>query len=139
MLRSHVVKALAIALLFPRWRLGFGAFTIMDELGRRRPYVGQGLGEIAEPTKKTGRDWEPPEVSMDAPAFCKTEGFSQTTCFECTRATCYFDDVPERINRKHKKTKTQLRQEGLLPALPRRQKKLVHSHPPDEPHPPAQE
>lgn len=96
-----------------------------DEVGRRRPFIGQGLGEIAEPTKKTGRDWEPPDVSLDAPDFCKEQGFSQTTCFDCVRPTCYFDDLPERINKKHKKTKTQLRQEGLLPPLPRRKKVAV--------------
>lgn len=76
---------------------------------QRRPLKGYTLGSIyvgpAEPKRKPkgGKKWQPPKVSFDAPDFCKEQGFSDTTCFECKLPTCYFDTIPERINKKRKK------------------------------------
>lgn len=81
-----------------------------------RPLKGFALGSIyvgKPPPKrqqKSGKKWVPPKVPMDAPRFCKEQGFSQTTCFDCIRERCYFEDIPERINKKRKETKSQMRE-----------------------------
>ena len=78
------------------------------------------MGQIAAPSKPQGRDWEPPKVAMEAPAFCRENSFTVDTCFNCVLVECYFNMLPERMNDKKKKTKDDLRKEGLLPPLARR-------------------
>ena len=81
-----------------------------------RPLKGYALGSIyvgtqAMPKKqKGGKKWVPPRVPMEAPKFCLEQGFSKTTCFECELDKCYFETVPERINKKRKETKAQARE-----------------------------
>ncbi len=59
---------------------------------------------------------------MEAPDFCRDSGFTTDTCFECVLTDCYFNMLPERTNDKKKKTKDDLRQEGLLPPLERKRR-----------------
>jgi hypothetical protein len=80
-----------------------------------RPLKGWSLGSIyvgKPPPKrkaKGGKKWVPPKVPMTAPKSCRDSGFSKTTCFECIRPTCIFDDQVERINKKRRPTLTQRR------------------------------
>ena len=73
-----------------------------------RPIHGYQLGSIyiekPNPRRraKGGRKWVPPKVSMTAPQFCRDQGFSLSTCFECQLPECYFAMQPERINKKRR-------------------------------------
>lgn len=81
-----------------------------------RPLKGFAIGSIyvglpvPKNKRKKGKKWAPPKVSMTAPKMCRDEGFSPDTCFNCIRETCIFDDQPERINKKRKVTKNQIRE-----------------------------